>query len=70
MKTKYTVSYRNMKSDHSKEVKFTSKSAAMKWAREFVALSYRNEAAAIVSGPDDPAICRYDNINGRAVKGA
>ena len=67
MRDTHEVTYRNMKSDQSKTIQFPSCSAAVKWAREFVRQSYRNEAAAVVSEIGNCMnYARFDNINGKA----
>jgi hypothetical protein len=65
----YTVSYQGMKSDRLATREFAGDSAAksaMKWAREFVRESYRNEATARVYGPN--GIAWYRNVHGKAVR--
>lgn len=66
--SKYIVTYRNMRNDQSSTREFPSLSAAKKWAREFVAESFRNEASAVVyeDGSCAETMTRYDNVNGRA----
>lgn len=66
---RYTVEYRNTKTDNPTSRPFSNESEAMVWAREFVRESYSNQATAICYADGNPEpIHTYRNVNGKAVR--